>query len=117
MRALRNIAIIALLALILDVAPGGGNAAAAIQATLGLIFMALIGLACWQLFRQNRLTYASLTDRQRGLFLGAIGAIVLMIAGADELTDTGAGLLVWIVVLAASIFANVRGWMEAQSRY
>jgi len=117
MRALRNIAIIALLALIIDVAPGGGNLAAAIQAALALIFMALIGLACWQLFRQNRLTYSGLTDGQRALFLGAIGAIVLMIAGADELTATGAGLLVWIAVLAASIFAIVRVWMEAHSRY
>ena len=46
MRALRNLAIIALLALIIDVAPGGGNAADAIVAALSLLFMALIGALC-----------------------------------------------------------------------
>ena len=35
------------------------------------------------------------------MLLGALGAIVLMIAGADELTETGAGLLVWLGVLGA----------------
>lgn len=117
MRALRNIAIIAVLALIIDVVPGGGNAAEAIVAALSLMFMALIGLAGWQLYRQNRLAFSSLTDGQRALFLGAIGAIVLMIAGYDEMTDTGAGLLVWLAVIGAAIFAIVRVWMEAQSRY
>lgn len=117
MRALRNIAIIAVLALIIDVVPGGGNAARAIEVALTLMFLALIGFGGWQLFRQNRLTYDSLTDRQRALFLGAIGAIVLMIVAIDEMTATGAGLLVWLAVLGAAIFAIARVWMEAHSRY
>ena len=67
---------------------------------LGIAFLALIGFAGWQLYRQNRLTYLQLDDRQRALLLGALGAIVLMIAGADELTETGLGLVVWLAVLA-----------------
>ena len=117
MRAARNVAIIALLALIIAVVPGGGEAATAIVAALSILFMALIGLAGWQLYRQYRLTYVQLTDRQRATFLGAVGAIVLMIAGADELTGTGAGLLVWLLVLGAAIFAIVKVWTEAQSSY
>ncbi len=117
MRALRNLAIIALLALIIDVVPGGGNAADAIVAALSLLFMALIGVAAWQIFRQNRLAFAGLGDGQRAVFLGALGAIVLMIAGADELTDTGAGLLVWLAVIGAAVFAIVRVWFEATQRY
>jgi hypothetical protein len=116
-RALRNIAIIAVLALIVAVIPGGDNAARAILAALSLLFLALIGLAGWQLYRQYRFTYLQLDDRQRALLLGAIGAIVLMIAGADELTETGAGLVVWLAVLGASIYAIFRVWTEAQSRY
>ena len=117
MRALRNIAIICLLALVVAGVPGGDNAAAAVSAAMGIIFLALIGMAGWQLFRQHRFAYMSLDDRRRGIFVGALGAIALMVAGADELTDTGGGLLVWIGVLALSIFLVVRTWLEAQSRY
>jgi hypothetical protein len=117
MRIARNIAIIALLALIVAVVPGGGEAATAIVAALSILFMVIIGLAGWQLYRQYRLSYLQLTDRQRATFLGAVGAIVLMIAGADELTGTGAGLLVWLIVLGVAIFAIFKVWSEAQARY
>ena len=105
MRAARNIAIIALLALIVAVVPGGDNAGRAILTALSLVFLALIGFAGWQLYRQYRFTYLQLDERRRALLLGALGAIVLMIAGADELTETGGGLVVWLAVLGAAIFA------------
>ena len=114
MRAARNIAIIALLALIVAVIPGGDNAARASLAAFSLAFLALIGFAAWQLYRQYRFTYLQLDDRQRALLLGAIGAIVLMIAGADELTESGGGLVIWLAILGASIFAIVRVWTESQ---
>jgi hypothetical protein len=117
MRALRNAAIIAVLALIVAVVPGGDNAARAITTALGILFLALIGLTAWQIYRQYRFTYLQLDDRQRILLCGGIGAIVLMIAAADELTPTGGGLIVWLAILAAAIFAIVRVWGEAQSRY
>ncbi|MQA75433.1 MAG: hypothetical protein GEU88_14005 [Solirubrobacterales bacterium] len=117
MKAARNIAIIALLALIVAVVPGGGEAARGIVAALSILFMVVIGLAAWQLYRQHRFSYLQLTDRQRATFLGAVGAIVLMIAGADELTATGAGLLVWLAVLGAAAFALVKVWGDSQARY
>ena len=117
MRAARNIAIILLLAFVVAVVPGGDNAARAVGAALGILFLALIGAAGWQLYRQYQFTYASLDDRRRAVLLGSLGAITLMIAGADELTDDGPGLLVWIGVLALAIFLIVRTWLEAQSRY
>lgn len=117
MRALRKIAIIALLALVVAVVPGGDNAAQAIVAAISIIFLALIGFAGWQLYRQQRFAYLQLDDRRRALLLGAIGAIVLMIAGADELTATGGGLVVWLAVIGGSIFAIVRVWGESRSSY
>ena len=117
MRVARNIAIILLLALIVDVVPGGGNAARAIMTAITLIFCALIGFAGYQLYRANRLTYVGLTDRQRAILLGSLGAIVLMIAGLDELTSTGVGLLVWLAVIALSIFSLVKIWTDVRSSY
>jgi hypothetical protein len=114
-RALRNIAIIALLALVVAVAPGGGNAATAILTAITLAFMATIAFAAFTIYRQNQLTFISLTERQRGLLLGALGVIALMIAGADELLATGLGALLWIGLMAASVFAIWRVWVESQS--
>ena len=117
MRALRNIAIICLLALVVAGVPGGDNAAQAVSAAMGIVFLALIAVGGWQLYRQHRFAYMSLDERRRAIFVGSLGAIVLMIAGADEMTDTGGGLLVWIGVLSLSVFFVVRTWLEAQSRY
>ena len=115
MRAARNIAIIALLALVLATVPGGGNLADGVLAALSVAFLVIIGAAGYLIYRQNQFAYMTLTDSQRAWLLGALGAIVLMIAGADELLDTGAGTLVWIGVLGLSIFAIVRVVGEARS--
>jgi hypothetical protein len=80
-----------------------------------MCFLAVIGVAAFQIYRANRLTYLGLDDRSRAVLLVAVGAIVLMVAGADELLDSGAGLLVWIGVLGLSVFAIVRVWSEAHS--
>jgi hypothetical protein len=41
--------------------------------------------------------------------------IVLMIAGADELLDSGLGTLAWIAAIAAASFAIFRIWTEAHT--
>lgn len=108
MRAARNIAIIALLALVVAAVPGGGNFADGVIAALTVVFLALIAASGYLIYRQNRLAFLTLDERQRAMLLAAVGAIVLMIAGADELLDTGAGTLVWLGVLGLSIFAIVQ---------
>ena len=108
MRALRNVAIIALLALVVAAVPGGGNLADGVVAALSVLFLALIGATGYLLYRQNRLAFIGLEERQRSILLGALGAIALMIAGADELLDSGAGALVWIGVMGLAVFAIVR---------
>jgi hypothetical protein len=115
MRALRNIAIIAALAFVVAAVPGGGNAATAVVTTITITFLAVIAWAVYQAYRSQQLSILSLTDAQRALLVAAIGAIVLMIAGADELLDTGAGTLVWLAVLAASIVAIWRLWVQSQT--
>jgi hypothetical protein len=114
-RALVNIAIIALLALIVAAVPGGGNVADGLVAAITIGFLAMIAFLGYQLYRQNRLTYVSLEDRSRAILLVALGAIALMIAGADELLDTGLGLFVWLAVLGVAIFSIVRVYQDSQS--
>jgi hypothetical protein len=114
-RAARNIAIIALLALVVAAVPGGGNLADGILAVLLIAFLVILGVMAFLLYRQNRLAFLTLAERQRALLLGALGAIVLMIAGTDELLETGGGTLVWIGVLGLSVYAIARVVAQARS--
>jgi hypothetical protein len=101
-RAVRNIAIVMLLALVVAAAPGGGNAATAIVTAISIVFLASIAWAAYVVYRQNELTWLSLTDSQRTQVVLALGIVALMIAGADELLATGLGALAWIGALAVA---------------
>lgn len=115
MRNLRNIAIILVLALGVAFVPGGGNAADTVLAALYMAFLATIGFLGYRLYMQNQLTLSTLSDGRRALLFGAVGAIALMIAGTDELLDDGAGTLLWIAVLGASVLAIIQVWREANT--
>jgi hypothetical protein len=113
--ALRNVVIIALLALGLTVLPGGGNVATAIITALSLIFLAAIGLLLARVWRESSLTRDVMSDRQRTIVYGSLGALALMIAGLDELLDTGGGTVAWLVIVAVSVYLLVTTWREVNS--
>jgi len=115
MRTLRNVAIIALLALAVAAVPGGGNAATAVFTTISIVFLTVIAFAGYRVYRSQELTITALTDAQRGLLAAAVGLIVLMIAGADELLDTGLGALVWIGLMAAAAIVIWRVYVQSQT--
>lgn len=115
MQTVRNVAIIAMLALGVAAIPGGGTAAETVLAALVMGFLAAIGFLVYRLYRENQLTLSTLTDPQRAVLYGAIGVIALMIAGADELLDSGLGTLIWIALIALSALAIFRVWTEANT--
>ena len=106
-----------LLALVVAVVPGGDNAADAIVAAVALTFLALIAFAGLLLFRQYRYNYLGLDERRRQVFVVAVGAIALMIAGADEMTRSGGWLAAWLFILGISIYVVVTTFIETQSSY
>jgi hypothetical protein len=114
-QTLRNVAIIAVLALGVAALPGGGTAADTVLAALLLGFLAAMGLFAYRMYMENQLTLSTLRDWQRAVLYGAFGVIALMIAGADELLSSGAGTLVWIGLIGLSGFAIFRIWTEARS--
>ena len=104
-----------LLALGVAFLPGGGNVAAAVLAALTMALLAGISWMVYVLSRENQLTLATLTDGRRAILYGAVGMILLLIAGSDRLFSTGGGTLLWILLLAASIAAIWKVWMEANT--
>ncbi len=115
MRVARNIAIIAVIALLLTVLPAGGNVANGVLAALSLLFIGAISLLAVRFWRENGLARDAMTDRQRGTIYGCLGAIALMIAGTDELLDTGAGTVAWLVILGVSGWLIFNTWRETNS--
>ena len=115
MRALRNVAIVLLLAFVVAFTPTGGNVAEAILTAITMGFLAAIAWMIFVVGRQNQLTLATLTDARRAILYAALGIIALLIAGRDEMTASGGGTLAWIVLLGASIAAIWRIWTDANS--
>ena len=115
-RTLRNIAIIALVAVPVAFLPGGGRAADAVLALLTMAFLAALAFAARQLYREHRLTLDSLPDDQRAVLLGSVGVITLMVAGADEMLGGGGfGAVLWVILVACSVIAIVGVWTRARS--
>lgn len=115
MPALRNVAIVMLLALAVAYLPAGGNLAEAILTAITMAFLAGIAWMVFVLSRQNQLTLAALGDGRRAILYGALGMIALLVAGQDEFFSSGGGTLAWIVLLGASIAAIWRVWIDANS--
>jgi hypothetical protein len=115
MRHVRNVAIIAALAAVVAFAPGGGNGADTVLTALTMGFLVALVAFAYQIYRENQLTLVALTDTRRAILFGALGLIVLLIAGTDEFFDTGGGTLAWILLLGGSIAAIWRVWVEARS--
>ena len=113
LRNLRNAAIVAVLALGVAFAPAGGNV---VEVIVTLITMAFLGAIAWTVYilsRQNELTLLALSDGRRAILYAALGMIALLIAGSDELFDSGGGTLAWVLLLGASIGAIWKIWSEA----
>jgi hypothetical protein len=114
MQTLRNVAIIAVLALAVAVLPAGGTAADVALELLLMGFLVAIGLFAYRIYLENQLTLSTLSDARRAILYGACGVIALMIVGTDELTGSGTGVLVWVGLIGLSAFAIVRVWTDAQ---
>jgi hypothetical protein len=115
MRIARNVLIVMALAFAVAFLPAGGNVAEAIFTALTMGFLAALAWMVYVLSRQNQLTLATLSDARRGILYGALGLIALLIAGADELFETGGGTLLWILLLGAAVAAIWRVWTEANT--
>ncbi len=115
MRMARNIAIVLVLALAVAFLPAGGNIAEAVLTAITIGFLTAIAWTLFVLSRQNQLTLATLSNGRRAILYGALGLIALLIAGSDEMFASGGGTLAWLLLLAASVAAIWRIWIEANT--
>ena len=115
MKAARNFAIIALVALAFTVAPGGGPAINVAITILTIGFFATIAFFGYRLYREHRLTLDSLEDRQRLVLYASVGLAFLTFVGTSRLWNIGGGgIVAWLARLALASY--VVFWVFTQSR-
>ena len=103
--------VIALIALVLVVLPGGGNALDVLLTALTIVFFASIALLVARLYRQYRLDIESLEPNVRLALFGSLAIAVLTFTGTDRLFDTGgAGVLLWFALLAVASYGLFWAW-------
>jgi hypothetical protein len=105
LKVVRNVVIIAALAALVAFAPGGGTGSQVILQVFSILFLAALVMLAYRLYREHRVALYALGDRNRALLYGAIGLAVLAVAGTQTLWDTGAGTLLWFVMVGLAAFA------------
>lgn len=115
MRAARNIAVIAVLALGVAFLPRGGDFADAVLTAITMGFLAAFAYAIYGFSRENQLTLLSINEPRKGVLYGSFGLIVLLIAGASKMFSTGPGTVAWLGLLAAAVIGIWLVWSDARS--
>jgi len=111
---LRNILIIALIALAVVALPGGGLAASGLLAAISLAFLAAIAWFAFRLYKENNLTLWSLTTAHRALLYGATAVAFMTLTATRRLWDSGVGEVAWFGLLALSVLAVIHVWRESR---
>lgn len=107
LKTARNIAIVALIAAAVYFLPSGGQVAHTFEAFLYIGFGVAIGYLGLRFYREQRVTLHSLGDPYRGLLYGAIAGGVFIFMARVRMWQTGAGELLWFVLLAGIAYALV----------
>jgi drug/metabolite transporter (DMT)-like permease len=114
-KAARNFAIVAAIALLFVVTPGRDATLNMLLTLLSIAFFAAIALVGARLYREHRFTLEALTERQRLVLYGSVALAFLTFTATRRLFDVGgAGVLAWIALLAACSFGVF--WVYQQSR-
>ncbi len=107
---LRNTLIVFAIAAAVHFTPGGGTTADTVGALLSIAIIISFVLIGARLYRENRTAIFSLGDQHRGMLYGAIGVAVFAMAARERLWDTGAGLMLWLAMIAGASYALVAVW-------
>ena len=105
--------VVALVALLLVVVPGGAPALEVALTVLTIAFFAAIGFFGYRLYREHSLTIDSLDRRQRLILYGSIGLALLTFTATPRLFN-GVGVLVWLALLALGSYGVY--WALVRSR-
>ena len=101
-RTARNVVIVLAIAALVALVQGGQTAANVALQALSLVFLGVIVFFLSIIYRQYRTTLYGLGDRRRAMLYVALGVGTLTLTASSKLWATGAGSVVWVLLLAAA---------------
>jgi hypothetical protein len=114
-KAARNFAIIAVVALAVVALPGGGAAADVVVTLISIAFFAAIAVFGYRMYREHHFTLDSLAPRERLVLYASVGLAFVTFAATKRLFDAGgAGALGWILLLSLASYGVF--WVFQQTR-
>jgi hypothetical protein len=103
--------IVALIALAFTVLPGGGAALDVSLTLLTIGFFGAIAFLGYRLYRQFHFELSTLDTRLTVVLYGSLGLALLTFTATSRLLDQGgAGLIVWIALLALASYGLYFVW-------
>ena len=112
LQTVRNVAIILALAAAIDFLPGGGNVADTVMAALTMLFLAAIAWFVYRAYREQQLTFATLSYVQKAGLFGAVGGIALLVVAYDDFRSWTGGVLLWIALMAGCVGVIFLVWFS-----
>lgn len=105
--------LIALVALVFEVLPGGGRVLDVVLTLLTIAFFTAIAVLVARMYRQYRLDLESLASNIRLALYGSLAIAVLTFTATDRLFNAGgAGVLVWFALLAIASYGLFYAWTQ-----
>jgi hypothetical protein len=103
--------LIALVALLFQLLPGGGSLLAVLLTALTIAFFAAIAILVARMYRQYRLDIETLDSSIKLALYGSLAIAVLTFTATDRLFNSGgAGVLVWFALLALASYGLFWAW-------
>jgi hypothetical protein len=102
---LRNVVIVAALAAVVALVPGGGTGASVAIQAISLTFLAALAWVGMLMYREHRLSLYSLGDGRRAIVYSAVGVIALTLTATNRLWQSVGGKLAWFALLVGAVYA------------
>ncbi|MGH2892247.1 MAG: hypothetical protein ACRDPM_03120 [Solirubrobacteraceae bacterium] len=104
--AVRNVAIIAVLAAMVAILPGGGTGAGVVLTGLYLIFLGAAVYVATIMYREHRSSLYLLPDSRRALLYIAAAVLAVTLTATHRLWESSAGSVAWLVLVGVSVYAG-----------
>jgi hypothetical protein len=105
--------VVALVALVIVVLPGGGSALDAAVTLLTILFFAALAFFAYRQFRERRFELDTLEPGQRLVLYASIGLALVTFTASNRLFNIGgAGILIWLALLALCSYGVFWVWTK-----
>ena len=108
--------VIALVALVFEVLPGGGRVLDVVLTLLTVAFFAAIAALVVRMYRQYRLDIETLDSNIKLALYGSLAIAVLTFTGTGRLFGAGGGgVVIWFALLALASYGLFWAWTRYRS--